>query len=176
MSPIVKVGFALLVGLSLGCGGDDGPVSITGTATLPDCTDPPEMDLTGTWYDNGTLTILTDGCSDAPKDEAFQVCALQWVMRQDGNDVSIVVDNEYKVEGRICADTLHLKGGWWLPLADENGACNYADDDGTEVGIQSEGASLTAQSDPMTMIDSLNGTLVVQERCTAQYEVQFNRL
>jgi hypothetical protein len=77
-----------------------------------------------------------------------------------------VVDTEYRLEGRLCGEELYLRGGWWLPVQDQ-GSCTYEDDSAEEVGIQAEGNVLTVAPDEM------NGTLVVQGRCAAEYEVTF---
>ena len=42
------------------------------------------------------------------------------VQDQDGNDVTILVDEEYRIEGRLCGNQLYLRGGWWLPVEDED--------------------------------------------------------
>jgi hypothetical protein len=98
------------------------------------------------------------------------VCALQWRFTQTGNDVDILVDNEYRVDGRICGDTLHLRGGWWLPTEDEGFGCTYEEDTAEEVGIQAEGNTLT-------LVDGqLVGTLVVRGGCSASYDATFSRL
>ena len=142
---------------------------IPGTGTLPECTEAPITDLSGTlWFDQGTVTIRTEGCPGAAPDEEFQSCALNWAFTQTGNDVAIVVDEEYRLEGRLCGDQLSLRGGWWLPVMDEDGFC-YEDDSAEEVGIQAEGNVLTVSLDDMQMA----GTLVVQGRCAAEYEVIF---
>jgi hypothetical protein len=72
------------------------------------------------------------------------------VFTQDGNGVTIVVDTEYRIEGRLCADQLYLRGGWWLPVVDESlGYCTYEDDSADEVGIESEGNVLTVAENAM---------------------------
>lgn len=151
-------------------GGDEGPYTVEGSARLPQCSEPPAVNLDGTvWYDNGQLTIQTEGCG-YDVGEVLEVCALQWAMSQDGNDVDILVDNEYRVSGRICGDQLHLQGGWWLPVVDENGQCTYRERDAAEVGIEKEGSTLTVADPQMT------GTLVVREQCVAKYDVTFSLL
>ena len=141
---------------------------IPGTGTLPDCDDTPVTNLDGMWFDQGTVTIRTEGCPGAAPDDEFQSCALNWAFSQSGNDVDIVVDEEYRLEGRICGEELHLRGGWWLPVMDEEGFC-YEDDSAEEVGIQAEGNTLTISVDDMQM----TGTLAIQGRCAADYEVTF---
>ena len=145
---------------------------IPGTGTLPDCDDTPIIELNDTlWFDQGTVTIATTGCLDTAPDDTFMSCALNWSFTQNGNEVSIVVDEEYRLEGRLCGDQLHLRGGWWLPVVDEDvGYCTYEDDSADEVGIMSEGNVLTVTSTQMT------GTLVVQGSCRADYEVTFERV
>jgi hypothetical protein len=140
---------------------------IPGTGTLPDCDEAPITNLDGSsWYDGGTVTILTAGCEDAMPDDAFTACALDWMFEQDGNDVSILVDTEYRIQGRLCGDQLYLRGGWWLPVEDA-GSCTYDEDSAEEVGIEQEGNVLTVSSTGMS------GTLVVQGACRAEYEVTF---
>ena len=150
---------------------------IPGTGTLPDCDETPVTDLSGQpWFDQGTVTIRSDGCPDAMVGDEFQSCALNWYMSQDGNEVSIVVDDEYRLEGRICGDKLHLRGGWWLPVMDEDGFC-YEDDSAEEVGIQAEGNVLTYMPpDAQQPLEQMQGTLVVQGRCAADYDVVFQRV
>jgi hypothetical protein len=151
-------------------GGPGDPYFIPGSGSLPDCSDPPAEDLTDTWYDNGTITIADDGCAGTTAGEMLTVCALQWRFTQTGNDVDILVDNEYRVDGRICGDTLHLRGGWWLPTEDEGFGCTYEEDTAEEVGIQAEGNTLT-------LVDGqLVGTLVVRGGCSASYDATFSRL
>lgn len=142
---------------------------IPGTGTLPDCNETPVTDLNGTlWFDQGTVTIRTGGCPDAMPDDEFQACALNWAFSQTGNDVSIVVDEEYRLEGRLCGNQLYLRGGWWLPVMDEEGFC-YEDDSAEEVGIQAEGNVLTVSPAEQAM----TGILVVQGSCEAGYDVTF---
>ena len=132
---------------------------IPGTGTLPDCDDTPIIELNDTlWFDQGTLTIATTGCLDTAPDDTF----MSW-------SGSAGVQNTW--EGRLCGDQLHLRGGWWLPVVDEDvGYCTYEDDSADEVGIMSEGNVLTVTSTQMT------GTLVVQGSCRADYEVTFERV
>ena len=120
------------------------------------------------WFDQGTVKIQSEGCADAVPDDEFEACALNWAFTQTGNDLSIVVDEEYSLEGRMCGDQLYLRGGWWLPVKDEDGFC-YEDDSAEEVGIQAEGNVLTVSPEDR----QLTGTLVVQGPCTAEYEVIF---
>ena len=149
---------------------------IPGTGTLPDCNDAPATDLDGThWYDNGTVTITSTGCEGTEAGDEHQSCSLDWIFTQNGNDVTIVVDEEYRLEGRICGDQLSLRGGWWLPVVDEDvGRCTYEDDSAEEVGIMSDGNVLTVAEDPMSGRLRMTGTLSVQGNCSADYEVVFD--
>jgi hypothetical protein len=142
---------------------------IPGTGTLPNCNEAPITDLDGTcWFDNGTVTIQTAGCQEAMPNDMFTVCGLDWSFTQTGNDVTIIVDGEYRIEGRLCGDQLYLRGGWWLPVVDEDvNSCTYEDDSAEEVGIMAEGNVLTVAENQMT------GTLVVQGGCSADYDVVF---
>jgi hypothetical protein len=150
---------------------------IPGTGTLPDCNEAPSTDLDGTlWFDQGIVTIRTAGCDQAMPDDTFMSCALNWAFTQDGNDVTIVVDEEYRIEGRLCGDELHLRGGWWLPVVDEDvGGCTYDDDSADEVGILAEGNVLTYAAADGETPAQMTGTLVVQGSCRAGYEVTFGR-
>jgi hypothetical protein len=140
---------------------------IPGTGTLPDCNEAPITNLeASTWHDAGTVTILTAGCEDAMPDDTLTACPLKWVFEQEGNEVSILVDGEYRIQGRLCGDQLYLRGGWWLPVEDA-GFCTYEEDSAEEVGIEREGNVLTVSSSGMS------GTLVVQGACRAAYEVTF---
>lgn len=151
-----------------GCGA--GPAFIPGSATLPACSDEPVTSLDGTkWFDQGTVTILTEGCSDATVGEMFSSCALDWVFSQSGSKVDIVVDDEYRIDGRMCGDQLHLRGGWWLPVEDA-GSCTYDDDSADEVGIQARASTLTVTADQIT------GTLALKGSCEADYDVVFVRV
>lgn len=145
---------------------------IPGTGVLPDCTEAPVMDLSADspWFDFGIVTVRTEGCLDAMANDEFQSCALNWAFTQNGNEVSVVVDEEYRLEGRICGDKLHLRGGWWLPVMDEDGYC-YEDDSAVEVGIQQEGNVLTVSPADKQM----TGTLVLQSlgECAGDYAVTF---
>ena len=147
------------------CGGD--VYFIPGSGTLPDCAEAPAANLDGSvWFDQGTVTIRSGGCQEAMSGDTFNACALDWAFAQDGNDVTIIVDGEYRIEGRLCGDQLSLHGGWWLPVEDQ-GMCTYADDSAEEVGIMAEGNVLTVTGSQMT------GTLVVQGSCSGDYEVLF---
>ena len=142
---------------------------IPGTGVLPACDEAPVTDLNGTlWFDQGTVTIRTSGCADAMPNDEFEACALNWAFSQNGNEVSIVVDEEYRLEARLCDNQLYLRGGWWLPVRDEEGRC-YEDDSAEEVGIQAEGNVLTVSPAEQTM----TGTLSVQGRCAGDYAVTF---
>jgi hypothetical protein len=121
------------------------------------------------WFDQGTVTIRTAGCQNAAPDDAFMSCPLNWAFTQTGNDVTIIVDEEYRIEGRLCDDQLYLRGGWWLPVVDEDlGQCTYDDDSADEVGIMAEGNVLR-----VTSSTQMAGTLAVQGSCRADYEVTF---
>jgi hypothetical protein len=143
---------------------------IPGTGTLPDCNEPPITDqLDGTvWFNQGPVTIVTEGCPDVAPEDTLTSCAENWAFSQDGNDISIVVD-EYRLNGRLCGDQLSLEGGWWLSVQDEQGACNYEDEDGDEVGIQAGDNVLTVNPAE----EQMTGRLVVQGSCDADYEVIF---
>ena len=148
---------------------------IPGTGTLPECDEAPSSELDGTlWFDQGTVTILTAGCLGAEPNATFMSCALNWAFTQEGNDLSIVVDEEYRLEGRLCGDQLYLRGGWWLPVVDEDvGYCTYEDDSADEVGIMAEGNVLTYVPSEGEAPAEMTGTLVVQGSCRAEYEVTF---
>ena len=46
---------------------------IPGTGTLPECDEAPSANLDGTtWFDQGTVTILTSGCLGAEPDATFK--------------------------------------------------------------------------------------------------------
>jgi len=148
---------------------------IPGTGTLPDCNDPPAADLNGWWYDNGTVTITSTGCEATEPGDEHRSCGLDWLFTQSGNDVTIVVDEEYRLEGRLCGDQLSLRGGWWLPVVDEDvGGCTYEDDSAEEVGIMSDGNVLTVAEEAMTGRLQMIGKLSVQGRCSADYDVTFD--
>jgi len=156
------------------CKGED-LYSIPGTGALPDCSEAPSADLNGTlWSDRGVVTIRTAGCEQAMPDDTFMACSLTWAFTQDGNDVTIVVDEEYRIEGRLCGDELHLRGGWWLPVEDEDvGFCTYEEDSADEVGILAEGNVLTYTAADGEAPAQMTGTLAVQGSCRAGYEVTF---
>jgi hypothetical protein len=144
---------------------------LQGTATLPSCVDAPVTDLDGShWYDNGTITILDAGCPGTAVGDALTVCGLDWIFSQAGNDVQITVDGEYRIEGRLCAEKLHLRGGWWLPVVDtDTGGCTYEEDSAEEVAIQAGGNVLTVTAQEMS------GTLAVAGSCNASYSVTLRR-
>lgn len=172
------VGIALLATGS--CGSGDGVAFLPGTAELPDCTEAPAFDLNGTvWFDTGEVTVLTDGCPDVLPGDVLPTCALQWVFTQDGREVSIEIDYEYRLEARLCGDQLHLRGGWWLPFPDDLGRCTYADADGEEVRIDAEGSVLTVreveQGGGTTRLE-MAGTLRIRSTCSGDYAVTLNRL
>jgi hypothetical protein len=145
---------------------------IPGTGTLPSCDDMPVTDLDGTlWFNQGPVTILTEGCRDYVPEDMLSSCAENWAFTQDGNDISIVVD-EYRLNGRLCGDQLYLEGGWWLSVADEQGACWYEDDDGDDMGIQKEGNVLTVDPAEQTM----TGQLVLQGSCRVDYDATLQPL
>lgn len=147
------------------------PYFIPGSATLPACTEAPAFDLNGSrWSDSGTVTIGTAGCLDAQPGEKIDSCPLSWDMTQEGSDVEILVDEEYRINGRLCGSTFHLEGGWWLPVVDTDvGSCTYEDDSAAEVGIEMGGSSLAVTEVTMT------GTLSVRGPCTGSYDVTFQR-
>jgi len=152
-----------------GCGSVEGgpPWFVQGTARLPDCQDPPAFDLDGTtWFDEGTVTITSAGC-DRPAGTEADACGLAWIATQDGADVEIIVDGEYRILGRACGDQLHLEGGWWLAIEDAAGSCDY--EDGIEVGIDQGGATLAYDGAEMS------GVLAISEGCSATYDVTLHR-
>ena len=142
---------------------------IPGTGTLPDCNEAPVTNLDGTlWFNQGTVSITSSGCAEYEPGAMLQSCPENWAFTQEGNDIDIIVD-EYEAKGRLCGDQLHLEGGWWLSVANEMGQCWYEDEDGDDVGIQSEGNVLTVSPEDQQM----TGTLVVEGQCTAEYDVTF---
>jgi hypothetical protein len=142
---------------------------VRGTGRLPACTEAPAFELHDTvWYDNGELSILTEGCQGYQAGTVLRVCALQWAFTQVGRDVAIVVDHEYAIDGRLCGTDLHLDGGWWLPVTDDAGRCTYGEDYAEEVGIEAEGNVLTVAPGELT------GALIVRAGCTASYDVVFH--
>jgi len=54
------------------------------------------------------------------------------------------------------------------------GGCTYEDDSAEEVGIMSDGNVLTVAENPMDGRLQMIGTLSVQGRCSADYEVTFD--
>ncbi len=171
---------ALIALITLGGCKMEGVYFIPGTGTLPDCDEAPVANLDGTsWFDNGTVTIQTAGCQEAIPGDVFPACALDWVFTRDGenlNDVTIIVDNEYRIDGRLCGDQLHLRGGWWLPVEDEDvNYCTYEDDSAEEVGIMAAGNVLTYAPADGQAPAQLTGTLVVQGSCGAEYDVTFTQ-
>lgn len=165
---------ALLLASMISCGGQGPPYFIQGTATLPDCVDPPAFDLSGSWSDSGLVTIETNGCDGAQPGEELQSCALTWVMTQTGQDIEIIVDDEYRIDGRLCGDILHLEGGWWLPVQDEM-MCTYEEDSAAEVGIQTGGSTLVVVDDEFQGGLVATGTLQVRGPCEAAYDVTLFR-
>ncbi|MDJ0790244.1 MAG: hypothetical protein QNK05_25915 [Myxococcota bacterium] len=168
---------ALFLMALLGCGRNEGPWFIPGSAELPDCDDPPAFDLDGTtWFDTGEVEIQTAGCSDAMPGDTFDVCALSWEMtvtEPGGNDVRILVDNEYRILGRLCGATLYLEGGWWLPVEDE-GLCTYDEDSAEEVGIEDGGSTLNVTSGLGGL--EATGVLIVRGACEATYDMTLRQL
>ena len=153
------------------CACDDQEVAfIPGTGALPDCNEEASANLDGTcWFDTGTVTITSNGCPEAMPDDTFRSCALAWSFTQTGNDVSIIVDGEYRIEGRLCGDQLHLRGGWWLPVEDD-GQCTYEDDSAEEVGIQAAGNVLVYAPAADQNPETLAGVLAVRGACDAIYD------
>jgi len=162
--------FLMPIAVTSACN-EGGIAFISGSGRLPDCDDPPAA-LDAQWFDQGTVNVTSAGCADAQAGDEFTVCTLNWVFTQDGNSIDIVVDNEYRIKGRLCGTQLHLEGGWWLPVQDENNQCNY-DDDGDEVVIQSGGntLSLTEETVDAQTQRSLVGTLSLSGQCTATYDI-----
>lgn len=143
---------------------------IPGTGALPECSEGASANLDGTcWFDSGTVAVTSTGCPEAMPGETFRSCGLAWSFTQSGNDVTIIVDGEYRIEGRFCGDQLHLRGGWWLPVEDE-GQCTYADDSAEEVGIQAGGNTLTYAAATDSNPEVLAGVLAVQGACAATYD------
>ena len=149
-----------------GCGIGE-PGFVKGSASLPSCDEKPSTTaLSGDWYDNGTVTIKSSGCFDTEADDSFVSCGLDWKFTQDGNSVEIVVDEEYRIDARLCGDQLYLSGGWWLPVKID-GICDYDDESADEVGIEEGGNVLTVSDGEIT------GTLSLKGSCDAEYEVIF---
>jgi len=177
MNPSRSFSFALLVlscaGLALAGCKDEGPYFIQGSARLPDCTDPPAFDLDGTeWFDQGDVTIQTTGCGTAQPMDVIEACALNWVMSQVEGEIEIIVGGEYRIRGRLCGPNLHLHGGWWLPVVDEDeGYCTYEEDSADEVGIQDGGSVLTVALQPGSSMLQASGVLSVSGSCDAEYDM-----
>lgn len=169
----MRTAIALLVLVtSAGCPAGP-PYFIPGTATLPDCSTAPDVQLARTrWSSSGTLTITSLGCRDVSVDDALVSCPLTWVISaQLDGDLSIIVDGEYRLRGRLCGDQLHLEGGFWLPLVDGDFGCTYEEDSAAEVRIQREASVLTVQSPTQ-----IAGTLALQEACAADYALVLTQL
>jgi hypothetical protein len=97
------------------------------------------------------------------------------VMTPGGQDIEILVDNEYTILGRLCGVMLHLEGGWWLPVEDE-GECTYDDDSAEEVGIQMAGSTLVVMDDELSVGGLVaTGTLQVRGSCEAAYDMTLTR-
>jgi len=167
----------LLLASTTGCGRNDGPYFIPGSAELPACDEAPAFDLDGTsWYDLGEVEIQSTGCAGAVPGQTFDACALSWKMtatEPGSGDVRIIVDNEYRILGRLCGETLHLEGGWWLPVEDE-GICTYAEDSAEEVGIQDGGSTLTIVDQPSGLVAT--GVLMLRGGCDATYDMTLTQL
>jgi hypothetical protein len=178
-SPAPAAVFSAALASMAACGGggsSGGSVDfIPGTATLPDCSEPSAIDLDGTaWADNGTVTIVSGNCDGAGQGDSFDSCGLTWEFTQTGNDVEIIVDDEYRIEGRFCGDELHLRGGFWLPVQDE-GQCTYEEDSAEEVGILAGGNVLT-YDEAGDFGEQLGGILSIASTCDAEYDVFFLRI
>jgi hypothetical protein len=160
--------------LALGSCSAEDVYFIPGTGTLPDCNEAPVADLNDTcWFDRGVVTIESAGCGDAMPSDELPVCALAWSLTQEGNDVAIIVDGEYRIDGRLCGDRLYLRGGWWV-LVENGGICDYQDEESAdEVSIQAEGNVLTVipASDATGGQPQMTGTLAVRGSCSASYDV-----
>jgi len=152
--------------LALGSRNDE-PSFIPGTGALPDCDEAPLANLDGTiWSDRGLVTIRSLGCDVTPG-VPFEACGFYWSFKQDGNDVRIIVDDQYRIEGRLCGDELHLRGGWRLPL--ELGlVCGSRPDLAGEVSIQANGNVARVLS-----ATEMKGTLIVQGSCSLAYQIEF---
>jgi len=165
---------ALLLTLMISCS-EEPPYFIPGSATLPSCTEPPAFDLNGSWGDSGPVMIETTGCDGAQPGQVLESCLLDWVMTQSGQDIEILVDNEYRILGRLCDDVLHLEGGWWLPVQDE-GICTYEEDSAAEVGIEMEGSTLVVMEEELGAGLIATGTLQVRGPCEAAYDMALRRI
>lgn len=165
----------LMLASLISCGAGDGaPYFIPGSATLPSCTESPAFDLSGSWGDGGQVAIETAGCDAAQPGDTFASCPLTWEMTQTGQDIEILVDNEYTILGRLCGDMLHLEGGWWLPVQDE-GECTYEEDSAAEVGIQMGGSTLIVMDDESAGGLIAAGTLQVRGPCEAAFDMTLFR-
>jgi hypothetical protein len=161
-----------------GIGGDGPPYFIRGTASLPPCDEAPAETIAGSWIDEGVVEITGAGCLDAEPGERYTVCGLNWELSQQANTIEIMVDNEYRIDGRLCGDKLHLEGGWWLPVRDENGSCTYQEEDASEVVIQSGGNTLelTERQNGQQTYQTLEGTLSLGGTCTGRYTMALRPL
>jgi len=143
---------------------------LPGTGTLPDCDEEPLANLDGTfWSDRGLVTIRSPGCDVTPG-VPFEPCGSHWSFKQNANDLTIIVDDQYRIEGRLCGDELHLRGGWGLPL-DLGFVCGSRADLAGEVSIQAEGNVVRVLS-----ATDIRGTLIVQGSCSLAYEIDFHPL
>lgn len=167
-----SIGLLLLgsVALAMSCG-SDGEYFIRGTARLADCDEAPAATLASRWFDTGLVEVTSVGCGDSQPGDHFSACALNWAITQQDSDVSITVDSEYRIKGRLCGETLSLEGGWWLPVQDETGNCTYDEDNASEVVIQSDGNTLQLTDDPESSATVLAGTLSLGGHCSARYEI-----
>lgn len=168
-----KTASIVMLAALVSCSADEGPYFIPGSATLPNCTEPPEFNLNGSWSDNGIVEIQTAGCDDAQPGTSLESCGLRWDMTQTEADVEILVDKEYEILGRLCGTELYLEGGWWLPVQDE-GMCTYEEDSAAEVGIQMGGSILTVAEDQFGSLVA-TGILEVGGPCEASYDVTLSR-
>lgn len=142
---------------------------IPGSGALPDCSETPVRNLDGTiWSDSGLVTTHSPDCDVTPGVPHLP-CHHHWAFTQSGNDVAIIVDGEYRIEGRLCGDELHLRGGWRLSLEVGLVVCMSRDDPVGEMSIQAEGNVLRVSAFEMM------GTLAVRGRCSADYDVTFQQ-
>lgn len=175
VNPYVHRALGALLVITMASCGDNPPYFIAGSATLPSCAEPPAFDVDGSmWGDGGLVTIETVGCDGALPGEVFQSCPLTWAMTQTGQDIEILVDEEYTILGRLCGDTLHLEGGWWLPVQDEM-MCTYEEDSAAEVGIQMGGSTLVIVDDEVMGGLVATGTLQVRGPCDAAFDMTLFR-
>ena len=158
-----------LLTLCSACGAGGPPYFIQGSARLPQCSEAPAENLSARWFSSGSVEILTAGCADTTVGEQLTMCGLGWTLSQDGNAVEILVDNEYQIRGRFCGSQLHLQGGWWLPVPDDDAGCTYEDDTGSEVAIQSPASHLTMRE------GALVGELSVRAECDARVTLRLTR-